>query len=124
MNPHPAAELVDLYRRWRELTADEGAAIASERWSRVTELQTQKSGLQTSVDRLTAQLPKDARLPAELATILRELVGMESENSRMLDQKLEAARSEQADLDRSGHNLRRLRGSYGQARTACWQSYS
>ncbi len=124
MSANPAAELVELYRRWRELTADEGAAIASERWSRVTELQAQKSELQLALEQASALIPTEVRLPAELAIILRELVGMESENSRILDQKLETARSEQASLDRSGHNLRRLRGSYGQARTASWQSYS
>ena len=124
MSANPAAELVELYRRWRELTADEGAAIASERWSRVTELQAQKSELQLAVEQASALIPAEARLPAELAAILCELVAMESENSRLLDQKLETARSEQASLDRSGHNLRRLRGSYGQARTASWQSYS
>ncbi len=124
MSAHPAAELVELYRRWRELTTDEGAAIASERWSRVSELQAQKAKLQVAVEHATSVFPSDLRLPSELATILRDLVDMESENSRLLDQKLEAARSEQASLDRSGHNLRRLRGSYGQARTAGWQSYS
>lgn len=124
MSANPAAEIVELYRRWRELTADEGAAIASERWSRVNELQAQKSELQSAVDRLSVLVPADLRLPSELATILRELVAMESENSRVLDLKLESARSEQASLDRSGHNLRRLRGSYGQSRTAGWQSYS
>lgn len=124
MSANPAAELVELYRRWRELTADEGAAIASERWSRVTELQAQKSELQLAVEQASARVPAEVRLPAELAAILRELVAMESENSRLLDQKLETARSEQASLDRSGHNLRRLRGSYGQVRTAGWQSYS
>lgn len=124
MSANPAAEIVELYRRWRELTADEGVAIASERWSRVNELQAQKSELQSAVDRLSVLVPADLRLPSELATILRELVAMESENSRVLDLKLESARSEQASLDRSGHNLRRLRGSYGQSRTAGWQSYS
>lgn len=124
MSANPAAELVELYRRWRELTADEGAAIASERWSRVTELQAQKSELQLAVEQASARVPAEVRLPAEFAAILRELVAMESENSRLLDQKLETARSEQASLDRSGHNLRRLRGSYGQVRTAGWQSYS
>jgi len=124
MSANPAAELVELYRHWRELTADEAAAIASERWSRVSELQDRKIGLQGAAERFSTLLPADARLPAELAAILRELVVMESQNSRLLDVKLESARSEQASLERSGHNLRRLRGSYGQARTSGWQSYS
>lgn len=68
-------------------------------------------------------LPGSAAL-AELAPLIHELITLEADNARLMDGKLEVGRQQRAELDRSGNNLRRLRGSYGQARATTWQSYS
>ncbi len=113
----PADELHRLYLEWRELTGAESAAIRSERWSVVTELQQRKTDLQ---DRLSRRQPAGP----ELAGLIRELLVAEAENARLMEVKLETGRQQRDELDRSGSNLRRLRGSYGQARATTWQSYS
>lgn len=117
----PAEELHRLYLEWRELTAAESAAIRAERWSVVTEFQRRKTDLQ---DRLARRQPADLPAGPELAALIRELLVAEADNARLMDAKLETGRQQRAELDRSGSNLRRLRGSYGQARSTTWQSYS
>lgn len=117
-------ELQGLYSEWRKLTGAESVAIRSERWSAVTELQRQKADLQDQVERLSPRRPADPASGPELAPLIRELMLLEAENARLMDAKLEAGRQQRAELDRSGSNLRRLRGSYGQARATTWQSYS
>lgn len=117
----PANELPGLYAEWRELTGAESVAIRSERWAVVTELQRRKTDLQ---DRLSRRQPADPPAGPELAPLIRELMVLEAENARLMDAKLEAGRQQRDELDRSGSNLRRLRGSYGQARATTWQSYS
>lgn len=123
MKPTPN-ELLGLYAEWRDLTGAESVAIRSERWDVVTELQRRKADLQGRVEAVSGRhLPGSAAL-AELAPLIHELMTLEADNARLMDGKLEVGRQQRADLDRSGSNLRRLRGSYGQARATTWQSYS
>jgi hypothetical protein len=117
-------ELLGLYAEWRDLTGAESVAIRSERWDVVTELQRRKADLQGRVEAVSGRhLPGSAAL-ADLAPLIHELMTLEADNARLMDGKLEVGRQQRADLDRSGSNLRRLRGSYGQARATTWQSYS
>lgn len=123
MKPTPN-ELLGLYAEWRDLTGAESVAIRSERWDVVTELQRRKADLQGRVEAVSGRhLPGSAAL-ADLAPLIHELMTLEADNARLMDGKLEVGRQQRADLDRSGNNLRRLRGSYGQARATTWQSYS
>ncbi len=123
MKPTPN-ELLGLYAEWRDLTGAESVAIRSERWDVVTELQRRKADLQGRVEAVSGRhLPGSAAL-ADLAPLIHELMTLEADNARLMDGKLEVGRQQRADLDRSGSNLRRLRGSYGQARATTWQSYS
>ncbi len=120
----PANELQGLYLEWRELTGAEAVAIRSERWDVASELQRLKADLQGRVEAVSSRhLPGSAAL-AELAPLIHELMTLEADNARLMDGKLEVGRQQRADLDRSGNNLRRLRGSYGQARATTWHSYS
>lgn len=120
----PAKELQGLYDRWHELTREETVAIRAERWSGVAELQHQKAELQAQVERLSSLPAVDPWPVAGLAPLIRELLALETENARLMEGKLAVRRQQQAELDRSGNNLRRLRGSYGQGRATTWQSYS
>lgn len=123
MKPTPN-ELLGLYAEWRDLTGAESVAIRSERWDVVTDLQRRKADLQGRVEAVSGRhLPGSAAL-ADLAPLIHELMTLEADNARLMDGKLEVGRQQRADLDRSGNNLRRLRGSYGQARATTWQSYS
>ncbi len=123
MKPTPN-ELLGLYAEWRDLTGAESVAIRSERWDVVTDLQRRKADLQERVEAVSGRhLPGSAALE-ELAPLIHELINLEADNARLMDGKLEVGRQQRADLDRSGNNLRRLRGSYGQARATTWQSYS
>lgn len=123
MKPTPN-ELLGLYAEWRDLTGAESVAIRSERWDVVTDLQRRKADLQGRVEAVSGRhLPGSAAL-ADLAPLIHELIKLEADNARLMDGKLEVGRQQRADLDRSGNNLRRLRGSYGQARATTWHSYS
>lgn len=119
-----SGELRGLYERWRTLTGSEAAAIRSGRWDAVAEIQSQKFELQAEIEAASARSPSAHAQDPSLGRMIRELMERESDNARELDLRLEAVREERADLDRSGHNLRRLRGSYGQSPAGNWHSYS
>lgn len=121
---NPLAELLGLYHRWQELTAAEGAAIQAEEWAAVTARQREKAALQRMVGLASTRLPGNHARSPELAAAIQALIRQEEENARQLAEKLAASQGQRQDLDRSGQNLRRLRGAYAGAHQSTWQSYS
>lgn len=121
----PLAELFACCRRWQELTDAEGQAIEAEDWPAVTAHQHEKTRLQEQVEESTTRIPEtERRRNSMLTTIFGNLVQQEERNAERLRRKLACCRSQREETERSGHNLRRLRGAYGSVRNTTWHSYS
>ncbi len=124
--------LVAAYYSWEQLTQAEGAAIQSDDWSRVSECQHTKQGLQKKIIHLTeaAQFECVAagldskQLERYLRRIINGLITLESRNSELLADRRQIAEIEKAHLDQSARNLRRVQKSYSPPADALWNSYS
>lgn len=126
------AHLCALYESWRELTQQEAEAIRTAFWSKVTKCQHEKHKLQKDIVSATealqievaAQGLSQARVDEEMRTIVDELIILESRNDGLLANQRERARREEAALERSSRNLRRVHRAYSGRPSTAWQSYS
>ena len=125
-------ELFATYAEWRRWTELEGEAISTSNWKRVRECQTAKQVLQSRIICTTDQARqecvrlglKHGELEQEVRNVVGELIQMETRNGSVLAVQRQAAEVERAELDRAGHNLRRVHQSYGGSRPAAWTSFS
>ena len=119
----PADELFALYRRWRQLTEDEGQAIDGGEWHLVELCQTAKSRLQPRIVEVSQRLDA-ASHETQFRPVVDELMELERRNRTRLEHKRRDAEKERQELDRSCRQLRRIHRSYVPAARTAWQSYS
>jgi hypothetical protein len=107
--------------KWRDLTTTEGRAIEASDWVVVAECQREKKHLQSVLTGLSGPpkpgwatgAPRFAEMLDAVRVLAAELIAMETRNANLLARKREAALTARGELERSGMNLRRIRGSYG-----------
>jgi hypothetical protein len=124
--------LVEAYSSWEQLTHTEGAAIEQDDWSRVSECQQTKQGLQRKIIHLTEaaqaeciECGQDQQiLEREVRRIINTLIALESRNAELLAGRQQAAEAQRLELDRAAQNLRRVQKSYSPPTGAIWNSYS
>ena len=125
-------DLYGVYQKWRNWSEVEHQAIDSSDWSLLDACHEAKQRLQKSIIQLTeaAQsewvdkgLDKNVQ-EREIRVVVDELIELETRNGRVLADKRESLRSEQAELHDSLKRLRRVQGSYANSRGTAWQSYS
>lgn len=124
--------LVDAYQTWEKLTQAEGAAIQSDDWSRVSECQRTKLGLQRQIIHLTEAAQAECieagqnskNLEHDVRRIINGLIALESRNAELVAGRRATAEIAKADLDQAAHNLRRVHKSYSPPADALWNSYS
>jgi hypothetical protein len=124
--------LVDAYGSWEQLTQAEGLAIQSEDWTRVSECQKSKHGLQQQIIHLTEAAQAEClttgqdpqQLQGDMRRIINTLIALESRNAGLLANQRQAADLRKLDLDQATHNLRRVHKSYTTPAPAVWNSYS
>ena len=124
----PSAHLLDLYQKWKDLTEQEGAAILASNWLEVRRCQKAKQQLQPEIIRISDQLKKTAapgsHFEHRIRESINELIQMETRNSATLADRLQTARSQKDDLDRTSSRLRQLHKSYVPAPGNAWNKYS
>lgn len=124
--------LVEAYGSWEKLTHAEGAAIEQEDWSKVSECQQTKQGLQRKIIHLTEAAQTECieggqdqkALEREMRRIINTLIALESQNAELLAGRKQAAEARRLELDQASHNLRRVQKSYAPPSGAIWNSYS
>ena len=129
MDPHPT--LAALLDQWRGLTEAEARGIASGNWPEVARCQEAKQRLQAFItpaaDALACQDKNFGPAPpadGSLRQSLDRLIAHEQRNLQAVAAQLQAARSQKDALDRTWHNLHRMRCAYVPRRAQGWQSYS
>lgn len=124
--------LVEAYSSWETITHAEGAAIEQEDWSKVTECQQTKQGLQKKIIHLTEaaqaeciEFGQDQKtLEREVRRIINTLITLESRNAELLAGRKQAAEAQRLELNKTSQNLRRVQKSYSPPSGAIWNSYS
>lgn len=124
--------LVAAYSSWEQLTQAEGAAIAQDNWSKVSECQQTKLGLQRKIIHLTEAAQAECiesgqdkkTLEREVRGIINTLIALESRNAELLAGRKQAAETRKLELEQSSQNLRRVQKSYSPPTGAIWNSYS
>lgn len=115
--------LESLLLEWRELSQTERAAMTNDDWDEVHRQQRHKERLQTRISTAVGERNLTC-LPPALRAQVDELIGLESENARLVAMHRERVRHALAETDRAAGNLRGLNRTYGAAAGATWTSYS
>jgi hypothetical protein len=126
------AQLQDAYQEWRRLAEAEGDAIRTSNWHLVHNCQNALQQLKPRIIRCTdaaqhewTRLGVDrAAKEEDLRRIVTGLIELEWRNNAMLSILYQTAKVEMGELERAGHNLRRVQRSYAPARPAVWTSFS
>ncbi len=124
--------LFGLYEQWRRLSLAEGDGILHGAWTEVSRCQNAKHTLQERIiaatDALQAEQTALRQDPHETESAIRavvsQLMELEGQNARQLDQQRARADAEQAGTEKAGQNLRHINRAYGQTRQTGWQHYS
>lgn len=124
----PNAELLELYREWKRLTEDEGAAIAASNWPAVGACQKAKQDLQPRIIRATDAAKHAPGGGTDFEPTIREcvneLIQLEMRNSQELGKRLATAEQEKNGLERTSHRLKQVQKSYSGKRGSVWDQYS
>jgi hypothetical protein len=118
---NPRENLLLFLREWRRRTVAETAGIRAQNWALVKECQEAKRQLQALLEEATEPHSQPDALEREL---VQELISMENQNSRFLQEQKDLLQARQRELENSSRTLRRVRGSYARVDTARWESYS
>ena len=126
------AELAEAYQEWRRLAESEGQAIQTCNWSLLAACQKALANLQQRITNLSqaakAEWEKSgaARKAKEkkITVTIHELIALEQRNDTLLKAVRETARQQLEQLDRVGHNLKRIHRSYSGEAPQAWTSYS
>jgi hypothetical protein len=123
--------IADLLEKWLQLTQAEAAAIQSETWPSLREIQAAKACLQK---RLTQAREKwEAENPGKVlagpgkhpfCAELGRLLSLETRNGELLASKLRRAHAERESLNEAARNLRNVRQSYALKPEGVWNCYS
>ena len=124
--------LVEAYSSWEQLTRAESGAIARDDWSKVSQLQQTKQGLQKQIIQLTEAAQAEGRAAGqdprtfeiECRRIINGLIALESHNANLVAGRKQVAEARRLELDQSAQNLRRVQKSYSPPANALWNSYS
>jgi serine phosphatase RsbU (regulator of sigma subunit) len=121
-----------LYKTWRTLTDEETEAINAHAWSRVHQCQACKRKLQDQIVLATEELNAElvfsglnrADTEVEFRRMVEELILLESRNGELIANRMDQAREEQSETERSARNLRQVHRAYSSAALPAWCSYS
>src|SRR5687768_13205483 len=100
-----SAELLDLYDQWKNLSEREGAAILASDWTEVQRCQESKQELQPQIidvsDRVKSASQDTDEFEPRLRETINELIQLENKNSANLEIRLQSAKQDKDDLDRT-----------------------
>jgi hypothetical protein len=125
---HPIEELCSAFRQWKSLTQGEAFGISTANWEMVKACQEQKEGIRARFLDLDMEslglpvAPSEARKTLEL--LIGELIGMEQENARRIEEQLRTTQEALDGLGKQGRVISNVRRCYGGAQDGVWQSYS
>jgi hypothetical protein len=116
-------ELLNAYRDWQRLVHAEAKAIRTRNWDLLADCQIAISDFQQLTTRLTQEARGDwerdgvdaAERERDLRVFLHELIELTRQNQAMLQSAKDEATARLGQLGEAARNVRRLRGSYGQA---------
>ena len=120
------------YLEWRRLAESEGQAIQACNWSLLSACQKALANLQQRITQLSraakAEWEKSgaARKAKEkkIHATIHELIALEQRNDTLLKSVRQNALQQLEQLDRAGHNLKRIHRSYSGESPLAWTSYS
>lgn len=125
-------DLTEAYQEWRRLAEAEGQAIQACNWSLLAACQKALQNLQTRITNISSAARAEwkkmgtARKQREeqVNATIYELIELEKRNSTLLKSVRETAHQRLEQLDRAGHNLKRLQRSYSTETPMAWSSFS
>lgn len=119
-------KLIDLLRRWEELTDAESSAIDAEAWARVKTVQDAKRCLQGDIreihDRLMAA--GDTADDNQWRALANDLMKREVRNREELARRRSEAEQERHATKRQGNQLNRLHQAYTTDPNRQWSTYT
>jgi hypothetical protein len=129
---NPDQQLFQFYDRWRELTTNEGQAIAATDWPRLEQCQAEKRLLQDQIKAASDQRQRELLVGGANAlvvtgrfrSVVDELIALEERNARALAGQRAALEEQQRELHQASRTLRRLHAAYAASPQTAWQSYS
>ena len=125
-------ELTAAYQEWRRLAEAESRAIQACDWSLLSACQKALLHLQTRITSISAAARQEwekmgaarRRREAQMKATIFELVELEKRNQTLLQAVRKTATQRLEQLDRAGHNLKRLQRSYAGDPPVAWSSFS
>jgi hypothetical protein len=123
-------ELLNLFESWRNLSSQEGNAIANGDWVSVAECQNQKRLLQDQLARAESRAREElgeegaAALIERLRGVVRELVAREKENLSAVAARRREADAEAGKMNRCARALKQIQKAYSLTDSHQWHSYS
>ena len=125
-------ELTQAYQEWRRLAEAESQAIQACNWSLLSACQKALQNLQTRITSISSAARSEwkkmgaARKKREeqVNATIHELIELEKRNHTLLKSIRETTQQRLEQLDRAGHNLKRLHRSYASHTPAAWSSFS
>ncbi len=125
-------ELTAAYQEWRRLAEAESRAIQSCDWSLLSACQKALLHLQSRITQLSQAARSEwkkmgaarKQREAQVNATIYELIELEKRNHTLLNAVRETAQARLEQLDRAGHNLKRLHRSYTSESPAAWSSFS
>lgn len=119
-------KLIDLLRRWEELTDAETSAISAEAWARLKTVQDAKRCLQDDIrdvhDRLIAKGEADE--DNQWRALANDLMQREVRNREELGRRRQLAEKERDSTQRKGQRLNRLHQAYTRDPQRQWSTYT
>ena len=119
-------KLIDLLRRWEELTDAETGAITAEAWARLKTVQDAKRCLQDDIrdvhDRLIAR--GDSEEDNQWRALAKDLMQREIRNREELGRRRQQAEAERNASQRQGQQLNRIHQAYTSDTKRQWSTYT
>lgn len=109
----PARRFETLLQGIERLVDEEGTAIRESNWTYGQEVERKKARLIESLIDEGRRNGKPAELSAEWRQTLQNILARSHEHSRMIGEKKEAVRREQAAMRSGSVRLKKLQGAYG-----------
>jgi hypothetical protein len=114
-------ELLDAYREWRRLVQAEKRAIQTRNWALLTDCHQAIKDYQSLVGGLTQKTRAEwrrtgcnvAEKERNLRVLVADLIELTRQNQALVQNILAVARNQLDQLSEVGHNLQRIRRSYG-----------
>ncbi|MBI2949667.1 MAG: hypothetical protein HYY23_18690 [Verrucomicrobia bacterium] len=121
-----------LLAQWKKLTLTENELIQSNDWNALEQLQSKKSLLQQSIEKLEEEFSQSALIPEErkvqerkrLKQLATELLLLEKKNEAILSERIAEADRELKNSNKTIQSLRHVQKAYGTGKSFFWQAYS